>query len=199
MAVSELLLRAKAGDRSALGRMLESFRPLLRATARESLDHRIQARVDESDLAQVTMWTAAEAFPAFRGETEAELVAWLQAILAQHVAATARQHLQAQKRGAGRDVHLGSVQADNSNAAAFDPAMSGPTPSRRIQQQEIREHVDAALAQLPWDQQQAVRLRFLDEWSTSQIAEFLGKTERAVAGLLWRGMTRLKDVLQETG
>ena len=52
VAVSELLLRATAGDRSALGRMLESFRPLLRATARESLDHRIQAPEEHPPFGQ---------------------------------------------------------------------------------------------------------------------------------------------------
>lgn len=134
----DLLLRAKTGDRSALGRLLESFRPLLRVAARESLDHRVQARVDESDLSQMTLWTAAEGFPAFCGQTEAELVGWLQAILAQHAAAIARQHLKTQKREAGRDVHLGGINTADSQAPAFDLAMSGPTPSRRIQQQELR-------------------------------------------------------------
>ncbi len=41
----------------------------------------MQARVDESDLAQLTLWTAMEGFPPSRGGTEAELVALLQAIL----------------------------------------------------------------------------------------------------------------------
>lgn len=42
-----------------------------------------------------------------------------------------------------------------------------------------------------------MRLKFIDEWTLPEIAEFLGKTERAVAGLLARGMRRLKDVLKD--
>ena len=194
---TEALTRAKTGDRSALLRLLESQRPHLRATARGKLDARMQARVDESDLAQLTLWTAIEGFPAFRGGTEAELVAWLQAILRQHVAAAARCHVLAQKRGVGKDRHLGSIATDGSAASPFDPASSSATPSRLMQREELQARVESALSELPWEQQQVVRLRFLDDWSATQIAEFLGKTERAVAGLLWRGTSRLKEILQD--
>jgi RNA polymerase sigma-70 factor (ECF subfamily) len=190
-----LIALARTGDQSALGCLLEQFRPLLRGQARQSLDPRLQARVDQSDLAQMTLATAANAFSAFRGGSEPELVGWLQAILQQHVAAMVRLHLQAQKRGAGREQVLAG---DGDLQAGWEPAARGSTPSRLLMREETRAQVDAALDQLPWEQREAVRLRFLDEWSTQQIAEFLGKTERSVAGLLWRGMSRLKEVLGDS-
>ena len=64
-----------------------------------------------------------------------------------------------------------------------------------MQLKELRAQIDVALADLPEDQQRAVRLKFLDEWTSQEIAEVMGKTERAVAGLLRRGMSQLKDVL----
>ena len=64
-------------------------------------------------------------------------------------------------------------------------------------QQELRERIRDAIAELPWEQQEAVRLKFIDEWPLTEIADFLGKTERAVAGLVARGMKRLKDRLKD--
>jgi len=198
----DFLTRAKAGDHSVLGRLLNEFQNLLRARARESFDVRLRGRISESDLVQMTLMTAAEGFPAFRGQSEAELVAWLKAILAQHMAATARWHLRTQKRSAGKEVTFegvaaGSQSATEGGTSAFAPAANGLTPSRYLMQEELRERIGAAIAELPWEQQEAVRLKFIDEWTLPEIAEFLGKTERAVAGLVARGMKRLKDVLRD--
>ena len=198
----DFLTRAKAGDHSALGRLLNQFHDLLRARATESFDLRLRGRIGESDLVQMTLMTAADGFPAFRGETEAELVGWLKAILAQHMAATARWHLRTQKRAAGKDVTFqglatADASASSGGESAVGPAASGPTPSRFLMQQELRDRIRDAIAELPWEQQEAVRLKFIDEWPLAEIADFLGKTERAVAGLVARGMKRLKDVLKD--
>ena len=198
----DFLTRAKAGDHSVLGRLLNEFQNLLRARARESFDVRLRGRISESDLVQMTLMTAAEGFPAFRGQSEAELVAWLKAILAQHMAATARWHLQTQKHAVGKEVAFldlptASQSGGSGSGSAFAPAANVPTPSRYLMQEELRERIGAAIAELPWEQQEAVRLKFIDEWTLPEIAEFLGKTERAVAGLVARGMKRLKDVLRE--
>ena len=46
----DFLTRAKAGDHSALGRLLNQFHDLLRARATESFDQRLRGRIGESDL-----------------------------------------------------------------------------------------------------------------------------------------------------
>lgn len=188
-----LLQNARAGSRSALGQLLAQLRPVLSRQAAQSLDARWQARADQSDLAQMTITTAAHAFAAFKGTTEAELVAWLQAILQQHIAAMARLHLQTEKRSVIREVDVPLVGGDSQ--AAWQPTATGPTPSRLASRSETRVRIEAAIADLPFEQREAVRLRFLDEWTTTQIAQFLDTTERAVAGLLRRGIARLRDQL----
>ena len=118
------------------------------------------------------------------------------------MAATARWHLRMQKRAAGKDVMFQALPTADSSASsggesAVGPAASGPTPSRFLMQQELRDRIRDAIAELPWERQEAVRLKFIDEWPLEEIADFLGKTERAVAGLVTRGMKRLKDVLKD--
>ncbi len=185
-----IVSRGRAADRSVLAKLLEEFRPSLRAKARARLGANLRKRADESDIAQMTLLTAVDEFAAFRGETDAQLNAWLGAIQEQHIAAVAR-HQNAAKRGPGQEFN----SSDDSSVAKVDPIESGCRPSRRMQLQELRQQIDRALGDLPEAQQCVVRMRFLDEFSTQEIAELTGQSERAVAGLLRRGMTRLKDVL----
>src|SRR5262245_47635968 len=62
---------------------LDRYRPLLRLQVRQmQLDPRFQRRFDSSDLVQETLLRAHGNLARFRGRTEADLVKWLQEILA---------------------------------------------------------------------------------------------------------------------
>jgi RNA polymerase sigma-70 factor, ECF subfamily len=62
---------------------LERYRALLKLQVRQlQLDPRFQRRFDSSDLVQDAYENALAHFDQFRGQTEAELVKWLQVILA---------------------------------------------------------------------------------------------------------------------
>ncbi len=189
-----LLESARTGSGTAIAKLLEQFRPVLRRQAARQIDTRWQARADESDLAQLTLVTATHAFAAFRGTSEAELAGWLDAILNQHLAAMARHHLQAEKRSVVREQ---PASLGEGSQPGWQPPAGGLTPSGMVMREEVRLKLENALDDLPWEQREAVRLRFLHEWSTEQIAQFLGKTERAVAGLIHRGLSRLKTFLQD--
>jgi len=189
---SRIVSQGRAADRSVLAKLLEEFRPSLRTEARAGLgaNLRLRKRQDESDITQMTLLTAVEEFTAFRGETDAQLRAWLRAIQQQHIAAAARRE-NAAKRDAQREINASA----DSSAAKVEPIESGCRPSRRMQLKELRDQIDRALEDLPESQRCVIRMRFMDEFSTQQIVELTGQSERAVAGLLRRGMTRLKDVL----
>ncbi len=51
----DFLMRAKTGDQSALGRLLNRFHDLLRKRASESFDQRLRGRIGESDLVLMTL------------------------------------------------------------------------------------------------------------------------------------------------
>ena len=49
-----------------------------------------------------------------------------------------------------------------------------------------------ALLQLPYEQQVVIDLRFMEDWSHDQIAEFMGKTVDATRALQYRALVTLR-------
>jgi RNA polymerase sigma-70 factor (ECF subfamily) len=54
-----------------------------------------------------------------------------------------------------------------------------------------------ALVQLSDDQRLAVELKHLQGWSVADICKHTGRSEAAVAGLLRRGLKRLRELMAE--
>jgi RNA polymerase sigma factor (sigma-70 family) len=71
------------------------------------------------------------------------------------------------------------------------------TPSQRAMRAEDLERLTRALATLPEDQREAVRLRHLEGWALAAIAEHLGRSPAATAGLVKRGMKALRSQMRQ--
>src|SRR5207248_10522637 len=89
---------ARAGDRLALGRLLERYRGYLSLLARLQIGRRLQGKADPADLVQETFLEAHRNWERFRGATEGELLAWLRRILAARAADLLRRYLGSQRR-----------------------------------------------------------------------------------------------------
>jgi RNA polymerase sigma-70 factor, ECF subfamily len=194
--VADLIDRARAGDRGALGTLLDRYRDLLRRLASRDMDPALGRRLDASDLVQQTFLEAAESFERFRGAGEAELTAWLRRILEYNLAGAARDHLFRQKRAAGREASLDESRADG--VPWRDRLASQQTsPSLRAVRLEQATRFVEALGQLPPDQREAVRLRHVEGLPIDEIAARLGRSPEAAAGLLKRGLHALRARLRE--
>jgi RNA polymerase sigma-70 factor (ECF subfamily) len=190
----ELLDQVLQGDREALGRLLEAQRKDLRRLAERQLEGRIAVRVDASDIIQQTFLEAYRGFPQFAGRDARELLAWLQIILNHKIAGAIRDHALLQKRDVGRersmdDSHGGGTPLKQQ----LDAEVS--SPSQQVIRGEEAERLSQALAALPADQREAVRLRHLEGWALADIAFCLGRTHAATAGLIKRGMKALRRKL----
>lgn len=181
---------AKAGDADAIGRVLEHYRDYLRLLARNELDRRVQARIDPSDVVQQTMLEAQQGIDRFRGERSGELAAWLRQILVHNMHQVYDEHLKAQKRSARREQPV--VDPVDGRQRLDWLAGELTTPSQAAMREERAVILAQAIEALPDDQREAVRLRHLEGCSLRQMAELLGRSETAAAGLLKRGMRRLR-------
>jgi RNA polymerase sigma-70 factor (ECF subfamily) len=195
---SELLDRARRGDREALGSLLEAQRAALHRLAERQLGGRVAVRVAASDVIQQTFLEAHRSFEQFAGRGARELAAWLQGILGHKVAGAVRDHALLQKRDVRRDRSL-----DDSGGGAgplkqqLDAGLS--TPSQKAIRGEEVQRLSEALTLLPDDQREAVRLRHLEGWALADIARHLGRTPSATAGLIKRGMQALRHRLHGPG
>jgi len=193
--LERLIDRARAGDASVLGRLLEGYRNYLTLLARLTLGRRLQGKLDDSDLVQEAFLEAHRDFPQFRGSTEKELTSWLRRILAHNLANVVHRYCGTQ----GRDVRLErelQVELERSSQIA-DPglvAVQG-SPSREAAHREQMVLVADALSQLPKDYREVLILRHLEGLSFPEVAKRMDRTLSSVDKLWVRALARLRRVL----
>ena len=197
LTTSELLDRAVRGDPDSLGRLLEAQRVALHRLAERQLEGRIAVRVDASDVLQQTFLEAYRGFPQFTGRDIRELTAWLRSILEHKIAGAIRDHALLQKRDVSRersmdDSHRGGASLKQDLDANLT------TPSQKAIRGKQANRLAQALAALPDDQREAVRLRHLEGWALAEIAVRVGRSSAATAGLIKRGMKALRRRLHES-
>ena len=174
---------------------LERHRDYLRLLARLHLPPSLRSKLDPSDVVQQTLLKAHQNLDQFQGQNEAELAAWLQRILANTLTDALREF-----GGAKRDVALErSLEEAVAASSAWLEAVQRPDPSSPSAQAMRHEEflrLAEALERLPDDQRTAVELHHLQGCSVADIGEQLDRTEAAVAGLLRRGLKKLRELLQ---
>jgi RNA polymerase sigma-70 factor (ECF subfamily) len=175
---------------------LEAYRDYLRLLARIQLTPRLQAKMDASDVVQQTILQAHEAQTQFRGTTEAEKLAWLRAILANVLAATVRRFDTA-AREVGRERSLEAELELSSSRLECLLAADQSSPSQRAVRSEELLRLATALTQLPEDQRRVVELHHLRSLPIAEVAQQIGRTRPAVVGLLYRGVKKLRELLQD--
>jgi RNA polymerase sigma-70 factor (ECF subfamily) len=77
---------------------MEHYRNYLYLVARTQIDLHLAVRASPSDVVQETFLQATKEFTAFRGQGEAELVAWLRRILASRIVNAYEKHVKAARR-----------------------------------------------------------------------------------------------------
>jgi RNA polymerase sigma-70 factor, ECF subfamily len=178
---------AQNGSQEALGRLLERFRPYLLRLANSELDVKLQAKGSGSDLVQETFLEVQRIFGRFHGNSAADLIAWLHAILLNKVATFTRQYRATAKRRIALEVAL-----DGEGAAAREPVDRAPTPSNRIIHDEQAEALTQAMDRLPAVYRQVIHWRQWDELSFDEIARRLDRSVDAARMVWWRAIERLQ-------
>jgi RNA polymerase sigma-70 factor (ECF subfamily) len=195
--LQRLLDAMRRGDAAAQGEVLARFQPWLHLLARVQIDSRFQGKLGPSDVVQQTLLEACRALPQFRGQTEAELAAWLRQVLAHVLAHEIRRYRGTQQRDVAREVSLEQAVAESSQKLGALLAESGPSPSQQAARHEDELRLADVLAQLPGDYRDVIVLRHLEGLSHEDIAQRLGRSPGAVRMLWVRALARLRQELGE--
>jgi RNA polymerase sigma-70 factor, ECF subfamily len=186
-----LLTAARAGDRSALGHLLDSFRVYLSLLADRKLGADLKPKCSQSDLVQKTFLDAQQAFGQFEGSDPQKVCAWLERILLNNLGDVARQFRQSEKRQIQREVPLAESWGEIS--ALIDRS----TPSKKVASQEESDRLQQALARLSADFQRVITLRNLERRKFEEIADAMERSVGAVKKLWSRAIMQLRKEMKD--
>jgi RNA polymerase sigma-70 factor (ECF subfamily) len=191
----QMLMQAKAGDGATLGQLLELYRRYLALLARVQIGQRLQQKADASDIVQETFLEAHRQFPNFRGNSEAQFVAWLRQLLAGCLANLLRRYLGTR----GRDVRLEQeiVGALDQSSMFLDRGLVAQqsSPSHQAAGREQAVLLADALAQLSDDYREVLVLRHLEGLTFPEVASRMGRSLDSVEKLWMRALARLKPLM----
>jgi RNA polymerase sigma-70 factor (ECF subfamily) len=177
-------------------RNLERFRDYLGLLARLNLDPRLRGKVDLSGVVQQTLLEAHQAQGRFQGMDADHQTAWLRRALANNLRDEVRK-LGTAARDVTRERSLHAALDESSSRLEAWLAAEQSSPSQQVMRHERGLRLAAALARLPEDQRRAVELHHLQSRPLAEVARELGRSKGAVAALLFRGLQKLRELLQE--
>jgi RNA polymerase sigma-70 factor (ECF subfamily) len=174
------LARALArGDEAAFRQLIDQQTGAVFRTC-----YRVLGSIDEAeDAVQETFVLAYRALRSYRGEGPPG--AWLARI--------ALRESWRRSRSRSREATRTTVLDDAIEAAAADPT----DVTRLVLAAEERAEVRRAVAALPDPYREVVALRFLADRSVADISVLLGRPEATVKTQLYRGLARLRALLDE--
>lgn len=191
----DCLARIQARDTEALARFIESHRPQLMAFIERQLGTALRRKIEPDDVFQEASAEAVRALPSVElGDRDP--FSWLCQIAERRIIDLHRRFFGAAKRDAAREVPLGSSGADGEPAGLINLLVASmTTPSKAFSRNAREARLLEALAKLPDEQQTALRLRYIENLPSKQIAEQLGKSDAAVRVMLTRSLKKLHELL----
>lgn len=177
---------------------LERYRGYLRVLAETQTSPGVRARLDLSGVVQQTLFEAHQAIEAGKNVDADAPLAWLRKILAHNLADEIRR-LQAKKRARQREVSLQRQLDQSSLQLESFLADTSQHPIDQLVRDEQVLAMTAAMLRLPDAQREALILQHWQGYTLRQIADALGRTPVAVAGLLKRGLHTLREHFDRVG
>jgi RNA polymerase sigma-70 factor (ECF subfamily) len=195
--VVDLLERARDGEATALGQLLQAYRNYLIVLATMQLDGRLRRRMNPSDLVQDALLAAHRDFHQFRGCSSGEFTAWLRKILIHCLHHAVEMHIRAKARDIRCEISLDHVHSamDRSGLSPMNLlADRGPSPSAPAQQRENALAFANRLGQLRPPYRDVIVLRGLQGLAFDEVAERMGRKPGAVRMLWLRAIEKLQEI-----
>jgi RNA polymerase sigma-70 factor (ECF subfamily) len=191
----DLMARLGAGDEAAAAEVFHRFAVRLRGLARKRLDRLLRAKVDAEDVLQ----SVYRSFFRRHAEGEYELGSWdslwgLLTVITLRKCGRRARYFRSARRDAGREVELPPRPADASRAD-FEAIARDPTPSEAARLAETLEQVMRDLT----ERERAILALSLQGYTTFEVSEQVGRTERTVQRVLQRVRRRLEEMNAEHG
>lgn len=171
---------------------LEVYRDYLGLLGRLQLDDKLAAKVDISGIVQLTLL---EAGRSRWGELAVDRrVAWLRRIFANNLLDEIRK-FRTEARDIERERSLELAVEQSASRLEHWLAADQSTPSQQAVRAEESLRLSKALVCLPATQRQAIELHHLQSLPLEDVGQRMNITKGAAAALIFRGTTKLRELL----
>lgn len=193
----QLLVRAAAGDRESLGRLLTRHHDRLRRMIAFRLDQRLQGRIDPSDVIQEVHLEVAQHLGEYQKQESLPFFLWLRGVAGNKLRELHRHHLGTQMRDAGREVSLYHGTMPETTSAALAAQLLGHVtrPSEAAIRAEVKIRLQESLNRMEALDREVLALRHFEQLTPAETAQVLGIKEKAAAMRYIRALRRLKEIL----
>ncbi len=195
----ELCRRIDKGDEAALIELFARHRDRLKRMVKLRLDHRLQGRIDPSDVLQDAYIDIARRAREYVADPSMPVLLWLRWITGEKLLFLHRQHLGTKKRDAGVEVslHHGALPQAGSGSLAAMLLGRLTSPTRAAQRAELQLRLQDALNAMDAIDREVLTLRHFEELNNCETAEVLGIGKKAASSRYIRALKRLKDALAD--
>ena len=182
----KLVEKLQSGDGTAMAEFYKLYRNRLYSLILGQVD-RDEAIAE--DLVQEVFLAALSSLDKFRGDSQ--LYTWLRSI-ALHKINDFYRYQARQPRPAEPSPDYEGLELEQTRA-------NEPAPHTVMEDEEVRESVHQALADLPDDYQEVLVLKYLKDMPVLAISQIMGRSPKSVEGLLSRARKAMRDTMGSNG
>jgi len=192
-----LIRLAASGDESAWTSLLTQYRDRLKRMVAVRMDHRLQGRIDPSDVIQEACVVASKQLSAYAASPMLPFFLWLRWITGQRLIDQQRRHLRAQARAAGREFSRShnSFDGTTSEHLAAQVAARLKSPSQEAIRVEQTIALQDAFNTLEPIDREILTMRHFEQLSNGEVAALLKIDKSAASKRYGRALRRLKELL----
>ena len=194
---SALQRRIEHGDESALVELFTRHRGRLKQMLRLRLDHRLQGRIDASDVLQEAYLDVARRAREYVASPSMPAFLWLRWITGQRLVTLHRRHLGSRMRDVGLEVSLHHGALPQATSVSLAAMLLGrlTSPTQAALRAELQLRLQEVLNAMDPIDREVLSLRHFEELNNNETAQVLGISKTAASNRYVRALKRLKDAL----
>ena len=183
----DLVTRCQAGDTEAFDELVTRYRTRVFGM----IYNMVHSEQDAWDLAQDSFLKAWKSIKRFRGRST--FYTWIYRIVMNVTIDWLRKK---QVKGAGAEFD-DAIQLKEIDPASRTVPHAGPLPHEGMQHREIRDRIEAAIAQLSPDHRAVILMKEIEDMQYHEIAEALGCSIGTVMSRLFYARKKLQNLLRD--
>jgi RNA polymerase sigma-70 factor (ECF subfamily) len=194
----QLVEQAAAGDQVAWAALIARHRDRLKRMIAVRMDHRLQGRIDPSDVIQEACLVASRQFASYAADPSMPFYLWLRWIAGQRLIDQHRRHMGAKARRVTREVSLyqgGFPEATSEDMAAVLMGRVSSPSQQAIWVEQKAALLDAFDALESLDRE-ILALRHFEQLTNGEAAALLDIDKSAASKRYARALVRLKNLLE---